>query len=73
MPALDIKVDPTIADEAFDLVFSDKFFWDVGDLDADLLWLVHGVVEIEVLEIHGGHASIALREYTVDEEFDKFE
>ena len=30
-------------------------------------------VKIDVLEIKGGKASVGLGEYTVDEEFDKFE
>ncbi len=71
--ALHFKVDPTIADKIFKCVFIDEFFGDVGDLDADVFWLVQGGVEIEALEIKGGKASIVLGEYTVDEEFDKFE
>jgi hypothetical protein len=70
---LHFKVDPTVADKIFACVFINEFFGDVGDLDADVFWSTQGGVEIEVLEIKGGKASIALEEYTVDEEFDKFE
>ncbi len=66
------KVDPTVADKIFKGVFIDEFFGDVGDLDANIFWLVQGGVEIEVSEIKGGKANIALGEDTVDEEFDKF-
>jgi hypothetical protein len=54
-------------------VFIDEFFGGVGDLDVDVFWLVQGGVEVEILEIKGGKASLALGEYTVDEEFDEFE
>ena len=67
------KVDPTVVDKIFKRVFIDEFFGDVGDLDADVFWLVQGGVEIEDLEIKGSKASIALGEYTVDEKCDKFE
>ncbi len=66
------KVDPEVTDKIFELVFSDEFFWDVRNLDADVFWLVQGGAEIEVLKIHCGKASIGLGEYAVDEEFDKF-
>ncbi len=70
---LHFKVDPTIADKIFKCVFANELFGDVGDFDADIFWSVQGGVEIEGLEIKGGKASIALGEYTVDEEFDKLE
>ena len=56
------KVDPTVADEIFKCVFINEFFGDVGDLDADVFWLVQGGVEIEVLEIKGGKRKIEERE-----------
>ncbi len=67
------KVDPTVSDKIFECVLINEFFGDVGDLGADVFWSVQGGVEVEVLEIKGGKASLALGEYTVDEEFDKFE
>jgi hypothetical protein len=68
------KVDPTVADKIFKLVFGNEFFWDVVNLDVDVLRLVQVQedVEIEVPEIHGGQAIVALRMSIVDEEFDKF-
>ena len=66
------KVDPSVVDKIFKCVFVNEFFGDVGDLDANVFWLVQGGVEIEVLEIKCGKASITLGEYTVDEEFDEF-
>ncbi len=38
----------------------------------DVLWSVERVVQIEVLEVHGGKPGITLGENTVDEQFDKF-
>jgi hypothetical protein len=35
-------------------VFINEFLEDVSKLDAGVLWLVEGGVEIEILEIHGG-------------------
>jgi hypothetical protein len=67
------EVDPTVMDEIFMCVFIDELCGDFGDLDADVFWSVQGGVEVEVLEIKGGEASLALGEYTVVEEFDKFE
>jgi hypothetical protein len=67
------EVDPAVADKFFESVFLDEFFGDVGDFDADIFWSVQGGVEVEILEIEGCKASLALGEYTVDEELDKFE
>jgi hypothetical protein len=69
------KVDPAITDEIFEcvFVFVDEFCGDVGDFDADTFWSVQGGVEVEIFEIKGCKASPTLGEYTVDEEFDKFE
>ena len=70
---LHFKVDPAVTDKILECVFIDEFFGDVGDFDADIFWLVQGGVEVEIFEIEGCKASTALEEYTVDEEFDKFE
>ncbi len=67
------EVDPAIADKFFESVFLDEFFGDVDDFDADIFWLVQGGVAVEIFEIEGCKASLALGEYTVDEELDKFE
>ncbi len=67
------KVDPAVVDKFFECVFLDEFFGDVGDFDVDIFRSVQGGVEVEIFEIEGCKASPALGEYTVDEEFDKFE
>jgi hypothetical protein len=67
------KVDPAVTDEIFECVFVDEFFGDVGDFDADVFWLVQRGVEVEIFEIRDCKASPTLGEYTVDEEFDKFQ
>jgi hypothetical protein len=53
-------------DKVFECVFVDEFFGDVGDFDADIFWLVQGLLRC-------CKVSPALGEYTVDEEFDEFE
>jgi hypothetical protein len=45
---------------------------DVGKLDADVFRPVKGGVEIEIPEVHGGKLRVSLGEYTVDEQFYKF-
>ena len=67
------KVDPAVADIFFESVFLDEFFGEVGDFDACIFWSVRGGVEVEIFEIEGCKVSPVLEEYTVDEEFDKFE
>ncbi len=71
--ALHFEVDPVVTDKFFEFVFLDEFFGNVGDFDADIFWSVQGGVEVEIFEIEGCKASPVLGEYTVDEEFDKFE
>ncbi len=34
------KVDPGVADKIVEIVFVNKFLWDVRRLDADVLWMV---------------------------------
>ena len=43
------KVDPAIPVPTNAVVFLDEFFWDVGELDANIFWVWHRVVQIEVL------------------------
>lgn len=38
------KVDPAVMDKVFECVFVDEFFGDVGDFDADIFWLVQGLL-----------------------------
>jgi len=64
--ATHFKVDPAVMDKVFECVFVDEFFGDVGDFDADIFWLVQGLLRC-------CKVSPALGEYTVDEEFDEFE
>jgi hypothetical protein len=65
-------VDPGVMSKLVELVLVNEFLGDVSKLDADVLWLVKGGVEIEILEVHGGGPGILLGENTVDEQFYKF-
>jgi hypothetical protein len=66
------EVDPGITGKHVELVLVNEFLGDVSKLDVDVLWVVKGGVETEILEVHGFELSITLGENTVDEEFDKF-
>ncbi len=66
------KVDPVVTGKLIELVLVNEFLEDVSKLDAEILWLVEGGVEIEILEVYGDKPSIMLGENTVDEQFYKF-
>jgi hypothetical protein len=66
------KVDPGVTGKLVELVLVNEILGDISKLDVDVLWLVKGGVEIEILEVHGGKLSITLGEDTVDEQFYKF-
>jgi hypothetical protein len=55
------EVDPTIAVPTRKLVLLNEFHWDVGDLDADIFWVGHWHVEVEVLEVNGAEALLCER------------
>jgi hypothetical protein len=67
------KVDPAIAVPTNEVVFLDEFFWDVGELDANVFWFWHRGVQIEVLEVNGAEPCTLPGEDTVEEKLDKFE
>jgi hypothetical protein len=54
-------------------VFIIELVWDVQDFDADVFRLRHGSVKVEVLKVDGAKACTFLREYTVEEELEKFQ
>ncbi len=66
------KVDPGVAGKVVELVLVNEFLGNVRKLDVDVLWQVKRGVETEVLEVHGGKASVTLGQITVDEQLDKF-
>ncbi len=54
-------------------MFIIELVWDVQDFDADVFRLRHGSVKVEVLKVDGAKACTFLREYTVEEELEKFQ
>ncbi len=66
------EVDPAIAVTTHKLVLLNEFHWDVGDLDADIFWVGHWCVEVEVLEVNGAEARSFAREHTIEEQLEEF-
>ncbi len=52
------KVDPGVTGNLVELVLVDEFLGDVPKIDGDVLWSVNWVVQIEVLEVHGGKPGV---------------
>ena len=49
-----LEVNPSIGvDVVLEAVFVDKFCWDVAQLDADVLRLVQGCLEVKVFDVKG--------------------
>ncbi len=69
----DVEVNPSISAQTCELVFVDELVGDVQDFDANVLRLGHGSVKVEVLKVNGAKACTFLREYTVEEELEKFQ
>ncbi len=63
---LNFKVDPAISVLAQEIVFLDELVWDVRKLDANIFWIRHRSVQIEVLEINGAEPSSFPGEDTIE-------
>jgi hypothetical protein len=66
------EVDPTAAVLTRKLVLLNEFRWDVGDLDADIFWVGHWRIKVEVLEVNGAEARSFAREHTIEEQLEEF-
>jgi hypothetical protein len=69
----DFKVDPSVVVQTCKLVFVNELGGDVQDFDANIFGHGHGHVKVEVFKIHGAKWCTFLREYTVEEELEKFQ
>ncbi len=67
------KVDPAIAVPTWKVVFLDEFFWDIGELNANIFGIWHWSVEIEVLYVDDAEPCSLSGEDTVEEQLDEFE
>jgi len=47
------EVDPAIAAPSLEVVFFNEFGRDVGDFDADVFWVFHRRVKVEVFQVQG--------------------
>ncbi len=66
------KVDPAIAVPTWKVVFLDEFFWDIGELNANVFRIWHWSVKIEVFYINGAEPCSLSGEDTVEEQLDEF-
>jgi hypothetical protein len=69
----DFKVNPPILIQTCEHVFVDELVGDIQDFDANVFLLRHGSVKVEVLKVNGVNACTFPREYTVEEELEKFQ
>ena len=60
------KVDPAISISAQEIVFLDEFVRDIRELDANIFWIMHRSVQIEVFKINGAEPSSFPGEDTVE-------
>ncbi len=67
------KADPAIAVPTWKVVFLDKFFWDIGELNVNVFGIWHWSVEIEVFYVNGAEPCSLSGEDTVEEQLDEFE
>ncbi len=66
------KVDPAIPVPTWKVVFLDEFFWDIGELNANVFGIWHWSVEIEVFYVNDAEPCSLSGEDTVEEQLDKF-
>ncbi len=69
---MDFEVNPSITVQTCELVFVNELIRDVKDFEANIR-LGHGSVKVEVLKVDGAKACTFSREYTVEEELEKFQ
>ncbi len=67
------KVDSAIVVPTWKVVFLDDFFWDIGELNANIFGIWHWSVEIEVFYVDGAEPCSLSGEDTVEKQLDKFE
>jgi hypothetical protein len=70
---LDFEVNPSIMVQTCELVFVNELIRYVQDFDVNVFRLEHGSVKVEVLKVDRAKACTFLREYTVEEELEKFQ
>ncbi len=66
------KVDPTVPICTGEIVFLNELRRKVQDLDANVFWVRHGSVEVEIFQVNGAEPCTLPGEDAVEEEFDEF-
>jgi hypothetical protein len=69
---VDFEVNPSIMVQTCELVFFDELIGDVWDFDANVFGLGHGSIKVELLKVNGARVCTFSREYTIEEEHEKF-
>ncbi len=69
----DFELNSCVTVQTCEFVFVNTFVGDVQDFDANVFGLGHGSVKVEVLQANGAKVGTLLREYTVEEELEKFQ
>jgi hypothetical protein len=68
---VNFEIHPAVMITALEIVFLDELLRDVRHFDADIFWVRHGHVKVEVLEINGAKAGALSRENAVQQKFDQ--
>ena len=67
---MDLAVDPTVVvDEGEEVVFVDDFGRDDIDMEAHVLVVLQGGIQVHVADVEGHEARTGCRDDTVEEEF----
>jgi hypothetical protein len=69
----DFKLNPSVMVQTCELVFIDELLLNVQDFDANVFWLRHVRVEVEVLKVDEAKECTFLEEDTVEEKLDEFQ
>jgi hypothetical protein len=69
----DFEVNPSVMVQTCELVFVNELIGNVLYFVANVFVLGHGSVKVEVLKVDGAKACTFSREYTVEEELEKFQ
>ena len=63
------KVDPSIVDRGYEIVFRNEVFWDILNVDPHKLQAIHWCGQIKVADVKARRARIAAGEDAIDNKF----
>jgi hypothetical protein len=65
----DLDINVAVMDKGAEVVLVKNRFWNQGDRYHHVFIAIHGIVEIEILDVHGHELGVGGGEDTVEEEF----